>query len=55
MRRNPKKQLLAVAAALGLGGLLLIYPKRDERDEWPGRRDGGGTWGHADTIDLLPR
>lgn len=50
MNRNPKKQIAAAAAALGLGLLVLAA---GSRDEFPGRRQGGGSRGHAYPVHLL--
>lgn len=51
MHRNPRHQLFATLAALALGVVVLAA---GSRDEFPGRRQGGGSWNHADPSDLLP-
>ncbi|MBD2425257.1 hypothetical protein [Phormidium sp. FACHB-1136] len=42
MQRNPRKQILAALAAVALGLAVLAA---GSRDEFPGRRQGGGSRG----------
>lgn len=50
MRRQPRRQIFAALAALALGLAVLAA---GSRDEFPGRRQGGGSRGHANPVAIF--